>query len=238
MSAGEALIGYLMAGAMVLLFMRLRAAARGHVDRRDVFSVCKASIRRLEPAPTWRDRLAEGIPMALGLLLFWVIWPLPALTNAVLVWKDKRARSRAEDSVISPWATRLDRPMNHQPANRGAGVAWGAAPLRCRPEDRGQRVHVADVEATAHIDDPLGRVPKLPFGHLHPAWQRTVDKLRQLEAAGATLWYFETPALDVFGNPYKDGKLLCGYAVMTVGIGGLEVRADFVFKTRMDGGTT
>jgi hypothetical protein len=45
---------------------------------------------------------------------------------------------------------------------------------------------VPDVEALAHIIDPMGAVPDLPFGHLHGVWQAFLDQ-RQL---GAELWDF------------------------------------------------
>ncbi len=38
------------------------------------------------------------------------------------------------------------------------------------PRDLGQALSIEAVEARERVEDPLGAVPALPFGHLNPAW--------------------------------------------------------------------
>ena len=38
------------------------------------------------------------------------------------------------------------------------------------PRDLGQALSIEAAEANERVEDPLGAVPALPFGHLNPAW--------------------------------------------------------------------
>ena len=51
-------------------------------------------------------------------------------------------------------------------------------PLRIRRRDLRNRYTRAEVEAREYVHDPLSAVPQLPFGHLHPAWERFLASLR------------------------------------------------------------
>lgn len=55
-------------------------------------------------------------------------------------------------------------------------------------------VAVADIELWETVDDPLGAAPRVPFGHLNPAW--TAFKA---EAGTAGLWRFYGRAVGFLG---------------------------------------
>lgn len=60
--------------------------------------------------------------------------------------------------------------------------------FKCQPRDLIERVDPGDVEAQSYVFDPLGRVPNLPFGHLHLGW---INLLEQLQPEDQ-LWKFAT----------------------------------------------
>ncbi|MCC6942286.1 MAG: hypothetical protein IT551_11850 [Novosphingobium sp.] len=71
---------------------------------------------------------------------------------------------------------------------------------------------VAEVEAHEIVDDPLGGAPRLPFGHLHEAWERFVGEL----PVGAQLWSYAV----VWENRWRAQEQREGYvAVIDGGIG-------------------
>jgi hypothetical protein len=55
---------------------------------------------------------------------------------------------------------------------------------------------IQDIESREVVSDPLGAVPDLPFGHLHPAWRRFLDG----QAPSDRLWRFRT-AWPPYGTP-------------------------------------
>lgn len=58
----------------------------------------------------------------------------------------------------------------------------------CQKKDLLKQVDPVDVEAASYVVDPLGRVPNVPFGHIHQGW---VNLLSELEV-NDELWSFQT----------------------------------------------
>jgi hypothetical protein len=58
----------------------------------------------------------------------------------------------------------------------------------CQKDSLIKQVDPLVVESSSYVTDPLGRVPNLPFGHLHQGW---IGLLAQLEHADE-LWMFKT----------------------------------------------
>ena len=58
----------------------------------------------------------------------------------------------------------------------------------CKKKDLVQLVNALQIESASYVTDPLGRVPNVPFGHLHKGW---INFLAQLEATDE-LWSFKT----------------------------------------------
>ncbi len=45
-------------------------------------------------------------------------------------------------------------------------------PFAVRVGDLGEPISIEALEARERVEDPLGAVPDLPFGHLNPGWER------------------------------------------------------------------
>ena len=60
--------------------------------------------------------------------------------------------------------------------------------FRIKTEDLVTQLSVAELEQLERVTDPLGAVPDVPFGHLHPAWKKFRDEL----SPNDELWSFAT----------------------------------------------
>jgi hypothetical protein len=49
-----------------------------------------------------------------------------------------------------------------------------------------ERLSISEIEQREMVTDPLGAVPDLPFGHLHPAWKKFVEGVKPSDA----IWSF------------------------------------------------
>ena len=78
-----------------------------------------------------------------------------------------------------------------------------------RREHLQARLTLDEIERANRVQDPLGAVPDLPFGHLHAAWRRFVEQLQE----GDELWSFATPWEFTF--PLRE--LRQGYVVLRAG---------------------
>ena len=86
-----------------------------------------------------------------------------------------------------------------------------------------------DVERQATVNDPLEKVPAVPFGHLNPGWTRLLSSMED----GDLLWYGEVPgyrdnSAAEYGRPQYalPRGIKRGYAVARKG----KVVADFLFE--------
>ena len=105
-----------------------------------------------------KDKILEKVvvPFLAGLAVL-VAWPL-ALLMAIKQKQEQRQEARDKED----------------------------AKFKIRANDLLHKTTLADVEATTRIHDPQGAVPDLPFGHLHPVWQKFLAQ----SPAGAELWTF------------------------------------------------
>ncbi|WP_066561226.1 hypothetical protein [Croceicoccus bisphenolivorans] len=79
-------------------------------------------------------------------------------------------------------------------------------------EDLVSSFTVEEIEAHEIVNDPLGGAPRLPFGHLHGAWEKFLMEL----PAGAQLWSYAV----VWENRWRTQEQREGYvAVVDDGIG-------------------
>jgi hypothetical protein len=72
-----------------------------------------------------------------------------------------------------------------------------------------KRLTVQEIEAREMVDDPLGAVPNVPFGHLHQAWCSFLDG----RANGDELWSFTARWRTKWGR----NELRSGYALVRNG---------------------
>jgi hypothetical protein len=79
-------------------------------------------------------------------------------------------------------------------------------------EDLVSSFTVEEIEAHEIVNDPLGGAPRLPFGHLHEAWEKFLAEL----PAGAQLWSYAV----VWENRWRTQEQREGYvAIVADGIG-------------------
>lgn len=69
---------------------------------------------------------------------------------------------------------------------------------------------VLQIEAREAVDDPLGAVPNLPFGHLNTAWKAFTQSV----AADEELWSFTAPWQTTWGRK----EVRAGYVVVRSGV--------------------
>lgn len=77
-------------------------------------------------------------------------------------------------------------------------------------EDLLQQLTIAEIEKRHHVFDPLGAVPALPFGHLHPAWLAFIEKTRPDDE----IWSFDA----VWEDSWRRREHLAGYVIKRDGI--------------------
>ncbi len=61
-----------------------------------------------------------------------------------------------------------------------------------QPELLLEKLPLAEIEAREIVPDPAGAVPRLPFGHLHPAWCSFKEQIQ----GGDEVWFFRVTAQD------------------------------------------
>jgi hypothetical protein len=110
-----------------------------------------------------------------------------------------------------------------QPGLSGKPITQEQYAFVCRGrQDLLQRVEADEEEKHALVDDPLGRVPPLPFGHFNAGWRAFRDRMQ----AGDELWRFAVAKGETLRrrdmSPASDD--IHGYALLR----GDQVTAEFV----------
>jgi hypothetical protein len=99
------------------------------------------------------------------------------------------------------------------------------AAFTCKRKHLVREVTPGAAEKDATVFDPLGRVPDLPFGHLHAGWCALLANRQKRDK----LWYFEVPGDAARDDgtqwPVPQGAKQ-GYALVRKG----KVQAEFVFE--------
>ena len=76
-------------------------------------------------------------------------------------------------------------------------------------------VNPTDAEASSYVNDPLGTVPALPFGHLNQAWSNFLSNMLDPEDE---LWSFHIPKGSKCGMYGMDSSGdIAGYAKLRNG---------------------
>jgi hypothetical protein len=114
----------------------------------------------LEKEKTLLDRVKKTFVWFGSVMLFCLIWPVALL--------------------IAAYATFFDKPAPNYKSDEPS--------FTCQKDSLIKQVNPLEVESASYISDPLGRVPNLPFGHLHQGW---INLLAQLEPTDQ-LWSFAT----------------------------------------------
>lgn len=121
----------------------------------------------------WWKPLNKAIVPILAAVMVLVVWPI------AIYWKAKEtidARQVKDECPPKEFAVTRD----HL--------------LKC--------LSVAEIETAEIVSDPLGAAPRLPFGHLNPAW----ETFKQSITDGDLLWSFSAPWTSDWGrNEVRDG---------------------------------
>ena len=117
-------------------------------------------MKALEKEKTLGDRVKKTIVWFGMVMLFCLIWPIALL--------------------IAAHATFVDKPAPHYSSDEPR--------FTCQKDSLIKQVNPLEVEASSYVSDPLGRVPNLPFGHLHQGWINLLAKLEPTDQ----LWSFKT----------------------------------------------
>ena len=157
-----------------------------------------ASWSRFTSLKTW-DRKAVTQEVK-GILGFMIAWPL---LPAVILWDLSR-----------PYYMREMFRFENNPADQ----------FMCQRFHLTKQVTPEQAEADNLHNDPLARVPSIPFGHLYPGWSEFLSK----KTTKLILWEFEIPEdrYEVpkwFEKKKKSGFSVRGYALAR----GKSVRAEF-----------
>ena len=72
-------------------------------------------------------------------------------------------------------------------------------------QDLLEKLSIEEIEERETVHDPLGAVPKEPFGHLSPEWQRFKENLQP----GDLLWSFESS----YDSAWQTVETRSGYVV-------------------------
>lgn len=116
------------------------------------------------------------------------LWPL-AVALALWVAHAQRRRSGTDAA--------------HEPS---PGFGLQERKFAVSPGDLREQLAVEEIERRERVSDPLGAVPDLPFGHLHPAWLAFLEQ-RGTEDA---LWSFSTHWTPTWGRE----ELRAGYVIV------------------------
>ena len=118
--------------------------------------------------------------------MFCLIWPLALL--------------------IALHTLMFEKLVPYQPSNEPSFI--------CKKESLIRQVDLVEVESSSYVTDPLGRVPNVPFGHLHQGW---INLLAQLEPSDQ-LWSFKTKGwvADQLNSPkyLKPRNVSSGFAIV------------------------
>jgi len=149
---------YLALGVACFLFLRLAVYI---FHRKESPSVWVQEVMAVfEKEKTTWDRIKKILLWVGTLAMFCLIWPLAILIALHAVIFEKQ----------TPYY-RSDEPR-----------------FKCQKESLIKQVEPLEIEDASYVTDPLGRVPNVPYGHLHQGW---INLLAQLEPTDQ-LWSFKT----------------------------------------------
>ena len=143
-------------------------------------------MKALEKEKTLTDRIKKSIVWVGSVFMFCLAWPIALMVGLHALFFDKQTPSY-----------RSDEPR-----------------FTCHKDSLIIRVDPLEVEVANYVIDPLGRVPNVPFGHLHQGW---INLLAQLEVTDQ-LWSFQTKggAIDPDDLPKysKPRNVRSGFAIV------------------------
>jgi hypothetical protein len=149
-----------------------------------------------EKSQSLKERIKKAISWLGVALVVVLIWPITILIVLYAMFFDKQTAHYSSDEPR----------------------------FTCQKKDLIKQVRPTEVEQKSYVEDPLGRVPNTPFGHLHQGW---IDLLAQLEPDDQ-LWSFKTKGWSSESPDYpkysKPQNISSGFAIVRT----KKVVAEFV----------
>jgi len=177
------MILYLALGALVLLVVYVHGQLRKKTFAHELAIIMeKEQSKRL---PFWKKILSKFAVAFVVLPVAWLVWPAVLF---IKIRSEIRERCRnIEDSRESASYSEARR----RPKKWASLKVDDTEDFEVRPDERLQRHTVEQVENLHRINDPMGAVPDLPFGHLNHRW----DAFMALLQPDDEIWSFRTTRL-------------------------------------------
>lgn len=155
------LYGYLAIGALVVAVLFVWRG-RTQDDESQSLRDLLATMRAERRTRSYRIFRRIGTPVlaTLTFLVVWALWPLAVYLRAVRFF-----------------------------SKEGADETTLGREFAVEPRHLEERLTLEAIEAREMVDDPLGAVPNVPFGHLNAAWQAFLENRETADE----LWSFTAP---------------------------------------------
>lgn len=189
---------YLLTGIALVVLVRLIAGWQRRKDTRDpeLTSDLLAIAKSLEPTKGAKDRALEIFAMGLILL----IWPVMPIALGIDEYLKKRRVQNKGGYKLGAYA------FDEKPEGEGKTTL----DIGCWPEHLLEVVDITEVPKNHMIDDPLNRVPNLPFGFMNAAWNDFIASIRP----GDAVHQFLVPEGKPYGlHGYQADGDIRGYAI-------------------------
>jgi hypothetical protein len=178
------LTSYLLVGAALLIGLLIHHRLT-RVLRSDWVRAAMEAVEPERRTLGYKVRAELAAP-ALASVFVWAFWPVAL-------------------ALMAKW--KLDEIREQRRAN-GSGQGVAERP-EVEPEDLLKPTTIEDIEQREIVQDPLGAVPAVPFGHLAPRW---ISFRSQLQP-GDEIWSFRAVRSDDWGGQEQSS----GYAAVRLG---------------------
>lgn len=175
----EWLTTYLVLGAVVTTVLYF---FRASIKPTFTSQIAAAIEKQLDNDKTLAQRILERyvIP-GLALIFSCLVWPAMLVAR---LWVFYRHSHEGDSPMRLPLQSLLSQGDTEQRLENDLSVSPHKRIILAK--ERLKRMSIADIERANMIDDPLGAVPAVPFGHLNPAWLH----LKNQQKSGGEFWGF------------------------------------------------
>ena len=184
---------YLLVGALLLgLTAFVVRLTRMHKGQSSLLELAQD----MKPSPNWREKIFDWVMYP----FVWLIWPV-SLVALLQIFLEHHGLT---------WRTMLKKENLSQVFDKERD-----SPFTCHTQDLVNPADPEQIEQSSYVQDPLGRVPQMPFGHFHEAWSHLLSQMEPDDS----LWFFNAP-------PRKWKPECHGYAVVRH----KKIIAEFIFE--------
>lgn len=206
----EWLTVYLVVGAVVTTVLYF---FRGSKKPTFTSQIATAIEKQLDNGKPLTQRILERrIVPGLALVFSCLVWPAMLVAR---LWVFYRHSHEGDSPMGLPLQAQLSEDGTEQRLENDLFVSPHQRIILAK--ERLTRMSIADIERANMIDDPLGAVPAVPFGHLNPAWKYLKDQ----QKSGEEFWGFRCERVGLekqftafSGYALFDGETYVGHVVI------------------------